>query len=531
MGAVQTKIAGGDGPDVMQIIKRAKKSMVKIIVGERVSSGSGVVIPNIVKSKDAGVREYMAVTCFHVIKQMPGCSGDITIQIPSEGEKRFKGKIRAVFPAEDLAILSFEVCVADGIRDRDLPKPAMFPSDESLVKSGEDVFALGYHIGGDLKVTKGSHAGWEKDAGGIGNGIQIPERRGRMHITALINRGSSGGGLFSMVDGSLQGINDSAYHNHPDQLFFSNPVYVLKDMIAMLLEHGDIIRGDGTIVLRTPLFGFCTKPVDSVSLGFINEPKGGQDVLDGLIVTKVLKVSAAAAAGMKVGDVITHVRIGDVNHALASSEGYVRVEWNNQPVTLFDLFRRTSYETLKKGVTFTMYRESSETVYDRLERVVNASEAPYIGALKTVYHPFDREPLVAMVKFNGMVFQELRMNHFDVTKNPGNGDAMSAIQVYLQDKMQESFIILTKAEGAEAQRFKVNNRGPSLLLSLNGKTVSTLKNLIEVIESLSDKYIKLELWEKAGVKHVIFRSVTTLEIAPSPSTGPRAETIDTPRPS
>lgn len=525
MGATQTKsatqtgIIGGDDPRVIQTIKRAKRSTVKIIVGERVSSGSGVVIPNVFSpmpiAGGTGANEYMAVTCYHVINQPLGSNHIVYVQIPSEGEKRFVGKIRAVFPAEDLALLSFEVRSDDKIKEGDLPIPATYPSDESLVKSGEDVFALGYHVGGDLKVTKGSHAGWEKDAGGTGNSIQIPERRGRMHITALINRGSSGGGLFSMADGSLQGINDSAYHNHPDQMFFSNPVYVLRDMIAMLHNPvtGGAILTDKAVVLRTPLFGFCTKFIDGVTLGFLNKTQKGADdiIVDGLIVTKVLEVSAAKDAGMMVGDVITHVTIGGVKHALASSEGYVRVEWNNQPVTIFDLFRRTSYEVLKKGVTFTMYREDGEntTNYKNIELVMNASEAPYVGALRTVYHPFDMERGMTMVTFNGLVFQKLCMNHFDVSRNPQHADAMSAIQVYLQDRMQGSFIIITEAKGVEAQRFKVNSRGPSLLLKLNGINVSTLVDFADALASLKEqnKHAKLELWEKAGVKHVIFPEI------------------------
>jgi serine peptidase DegS len=224
--------------------------------------GSGVVI-------DA--RGYV-VTNWHVIQG----ADEIRVQL-ADGRVAVPQLVGAD-PETELALLKIDL--------PNLPGIALGRSDNLEV--GEVVLAIGNSLGLSQTVTMGIVS-----ATGRGQ-LGVTEFEDFIQTDAAINAGNSGGALVD-ARGELVGINTAVISTAPDQpmpegLGFAIPVNLVRGVMQQLLAHGRVIRG---------YLG-----VDTVDLPAAQARLLG---IDGSAVQVTGVTGPAAAAGLKPGDVLTHV--------------------------------------------------------------------------------------------------------------------------------------------------------------------------------------------------------------------------------
>jgi serine protease DegQ len=162
-------------------------------------------------------------------------------------------------------------------------------ADSSKLQVGDFVVAVGNPFGVGQTVTSGIVSAVERsNLPGIGfqNFIQTD---------ASINPGNSGGALVNLR-GELIGINTASFNPRGSMagnigLGFAIPASIASSVMRQLADTGEVRRGT---------LGIDTQDIDealAVSLGLDRNTRGAA-------VTRVYPGSAAAAAGLRVGDVI-----------------------------------------------------------------------------------------------------------------------------------------------------------------------------------------------------------------------------------
>jgi serine peptidase DegS len=229
----------------------------------RRSLGSGVVID----------RRGYVVTNWHVIRDMD----EIRVQL-ADGRVATP-QIVGSDPETELALLKIDL--------PNLPSISLGRSDALQV--GEVVLAIGNSLGLSQTVTMG---------------IVSATGRGQLGITtfedfiqtdAAINVGNSGGALVDSR-GELVGINTATISTAPRDLAipegigFAIPVNLVRGVMQQLIAHGRVIRG---------YLG-----VDTRDLSELEARRLG---IDGAAVLLDEVSGPAAAAGLKPGDVLTHI--------------------------------------------------------------------------------------------------------------------------------------------------------------------------------------------------------------------------------
>ena len=196
---------------------------------------------------------------------------------------------------------------------------------------------------GDFVVAVGNPFGvGQSAAGGMVSGIGRSGLRGLgyqnfIQTDASINPGNSGGALVNLR-GELVGINTMILSPSGGNvgLGFAIPASMAQDVIRQLLAYGQVKRGS---------LGAQTQALTAElarSLGLSTER--------GAVVTRVLRDSPAARAGLQPGDVVTGINGRAVNNPrdLANAEGLLPV---GEPVEL---------EVLREGRTLRIASSLSE---------------------------------------------------------------------------------------------------------------------------------------------------------------------------
>lgn len=244
---------------------------------ERQGSGSGVII-----SSDGYI-----VTNNHVI------DGANKIKVILNDKREYDAELLGRDRNTDLAILRIE--------EKNLPFAVIGNSDE--VKIGQWVLA----VGNPFNLTSTVTAGIVSAKGRGLNLIRDPRNQETQYAIeafiqtdAAVNPGNSGGALVS-TEGKLIGIN-TAIASQTGQYAgyaFAIPSNLMKKVIDDLMKYGEVQRG---------LLGVQIQDVNNE----LAEKEGLKDV-KGIFVAKVNENSAAAAAGIKDGDVIISIDGANVN--------------------------------------------------------------------------------------------------------------------------------------------------------------------------------------------------------------------------
>jgi serine protease Do len=229
------------------------------------SLGSGVIV------KDSG----LVVTSHHVI------DGAEEITVVLSDKREFEAELAAADEKSDLALLK--------IKTKGEKLPYLEIKDSDQVEVGDIVLAIGNPFGVGQTVTSGIVSAQARTS------LDISDINYFIQTDAAINPGNSGGALVTM-DGKLIGINSAIFSRSGGSmgLGFAVPSNMVRAIV------GGAERGQKKLV--RPWLGIKGQAVTSdmaTSLG-MKRPMG-------LLVNGLHKGSPAGQAGIRVGDVITHV--------------------------------------------------------------------------------------------------------------------------------------------------------------------------------------------------------------------------------
>ena len=234
---------------------------------KRQAAGSGVII-----STDGYI-----VTNNHVV------DGADELTVTLNDNKEYSARIIGADATTDLALVKIDA--------KNLPAIVIANSDN--VKVGEWVLAVGNPLGLNNTVTAGivSAKARSMNTGGITSMIQTD---------AAINQGNSGGALVN-TRGELIGINAMLASPNGSNIGygFAIPTSIMNKVVDDLKQYGNVQRA---------MIGI--KGSD-VNLYVDNEKEKGNEVdlgtMEGIYIAEVVDDGAAADAGLKKGDVITHI--------------------------------------------------------------------------------------------------------------------------------------------------------------------------------------------------------------------------------
>jgi S1-C subfamily serine protease len=266
--------------DAVQPIDAAAASRAKPVE----ESGSGVII------RYPGVRGVLVVTNNHVVGSAPPAKVYVTL---SDG--------RIAQPSRVLADAESDICLLH-LDDDTLPTVEF--SDSDRVRRGQWVLAFGSPFGLNQTVTHGIMSATDRGQINLGSTIRIKEF---LQTDAAINPGSSGGPLVDL-SGRVIGINTAIASKSGDNsgVSFSIPANMVTRIARQLLENGRVTRGYLGVQLASTL-----DPAEALRLGLSR--------VNGALVEIVHPNTPAAAAGLRVGDVILKledVDLRDENHLI-----------------------------------------------------------------------------------------------------------------------------------------------------------------------------------------------------------------------
>ncbi len=230
---------------------------------KRIGLGSGVIL-------DA--KEGYIVTNNHVIEK----ADDIVVTL-SDGRK-LDATIVGRDPGTDVAIIQVDAKNLTAIK----------MANSNQLRVGDFVVAIGNPFGLSQTVTSGIVSALGR------SGLGIESYEDFIQTDASINPGNSGGALVNLR-GELIGINTAIVGPNGGSvgIGFAIPVNMAQQIIAQLIEHGEVKRGR---------LGFTAQDLTpELAEAFdIDQRKG-------VVVARVEEESAAEKAGMHTGDVIVAV--------------------------------------------------------------------------------------------------------------------------------------------------------------------------------------------------------------------------------
>lgn len=235
------------------------------------ASGSGVIL-----TEDGYI-----ITNNHVI------DGSKEVKVTLNDRRSYVARVVGTDPSTDLAVVK----IKDGtLKGRKLSVAKWANSDEVLI--GEWVLAVGNPFNLTSTVTAGivSAKGRNID---ILEGLYSVESF--IQTDAAVNPGNSGGALVDANTGELVGINTAIItrSGRYEGYSFAVPANLAKKVMADIIEFGEVQRG---------FLGVTIKDVDD-DVATRNDLAN----LDGVYLEGVNSGSAAEAAGLKRGDIITKV--------------------------------------------------------------------------------------------------------------------------------------------------------------------------------------------------------------------------------
>jgi len=228
----------------------------------RPNKGSGVIISS------AGY----IVTNNHVVE------GAQRIEVMLHDGRRLDAQIIGLDPDTDLAVI--------GIQLNQLP--AVSIADSNKTRVGDIVLAIGNPFGIGQTVTQGIISATGRDRVGLNTYENF------IQTDAAINRGNSGGALVN-TRGEILAINSAIYSQSGNYLgiSFAIPINLVTDVVKQILEHGEVIRG--------------WLGVEGVDLNKQMLQRIGLPNIQGVLITDVFDRGPAEMAGVRVGDILTHI--------------------------------------------------------------------------------------------------------------------------------------------------------------------------------------------------------------------------------
>ncbi len=175
------------------------------------------------------------LTNFHVVENAT------KIEVTLFDGSTYDAKVLGVDPNTDVALLKI-----------DAPEDVLFPiefGDSSSLLVGQTVYAIGNPFGLERTMTKGIVSNLNRS---IGSPQQFRQIKGVIQVDAAINPGNSGGVLLDSR-GKMIGMN-TAIASHVGEnsgVGFAVPINTIHRIATILLEKGEVVRGDAGVVKVT----------------------------------------------------------------------------------------------------------------------------------------------------------------------------------------------------------------------------------------------------------------------------------------
>ena len=213
----------------------------------------------------------LILTNAHVVRE----AKEVTVKLSDRRE--YSAKVLGVDTATDIAVLRVDA--------KDLPVVRL--GDPRNLEVGDPVLAIGAPYGLEQTATSGIVSAKGRSLPGD---AVVPF----IQTDAAVNPGNSGGPLFD-GSGSVVGINSQIYSRSGgfQGVSFAIPINVALKVKDQIVAHGKAEHGRLGVTVQD-----------------LNQPLAdsfGLKRVDGALVSNVAPNSAAAAAGLKSGDVITEV--------------------------------------------------------------------------------------------------------------------------------------------------------------------------------------------------------------------------------
>ncbi|MEV7693400.1 trypsin-like peptidase domain-containing protein [Microbacterium sp. NPDC089189] len=304
-----TVVTVNDTDDVNQVSAVAAKALPSVVTISARSSSGGGTGSGVVLSEDGYV-----LTNTHVVT-LDGATADATVSVTTSDGRVYRASIVGTDPTYDLAVIKLED--ASGLT------PIEF-ADSSDLNVGEDTMALGAPLGLDNTVTTGivsalnrsieiassaapEDSSSQDDEGQQGGPFQFDFGQGQsgsstasstikiavIQTDAAINPGNSGGALVDK-NGDLIGINVAIASSGGTSSGQSGNIgvgFAIPSNIAQRIADEIIANGSAT----HGLLGATVQ--DAASLE--------NATIEGAAIADVTDGSAAAAAGIQSGDIVT----------------------------------------------------------------------------------------------------------------------------------------------------------------------------------------------------------------------------------
>lgn len=243
---------------------------------EQRSGGSGVII-----SKDGYI-----VSNNHVVEQAS------ELKVTLHDGSNHTAKVIGADPATDIALIKIDVPQELDILE--------FGDSESL-KVGEWVLAVGNPFGLTSTVTAGIVSAQGRSLGVIPSQMGIESF---IQTDAAVNPGNSGGALMN-IEGKLIGINTviksptGSYAGYS----FAVPSSIVRKVVSDIREWGLVQRA---------VLGIAGQEISAEWLEKFSKETGVKE-RGGIYIGQITEGGAAEAAGIKKGDVITHINDKSIN--------------------------------------------------------------------------------------------------------------------------------------------------------------------------------------------------------------------------
>ena len=383
---------------------------------ERVQSslGSGVIV-----SADG-----IIVTNNHVIAEADA------VRVALSDRREFDAEIVLKDERTDLAILR--------VRDASQSFPHIEFADSDTLEVGDVVLAIGNPFGVGQTVTQGIVSALARTR------VGITDYQFFIQTDAAINPGNSGGALVDM-QGRLVGINTAIFSRSggSNGIGFAIP----SNMVRFVVQAAE---SDGQV--RRPWLGASLQSVSAEIAEAL-----GLDRPSGVLVTVVGAGSPAERAGLRVGDLITHV--GEAEVTDPDSFGYRFATRALGTKTTFTVLRPRGRVTLE-----VMLEEAPETV-PRDEREIS-DYSPFAGA--------------TVMNLSPAVAEELRLDGFDtgvVISKVAPGSPAARVGLQIGDVIQtingreiDSSRTLQRIAGSDpgVWRLEIRRGGRVLRIALRG---------------------------------------------------------------
>ncbi|WP_163934831.1 DegQ family serine endoprotease [Paraferrimonas sp. SM1919] len=254
----------------------------------------------------------------HIITNHHVINGADKISVGLSDGREFEAELIGSDPESDIALLKIDAKNLTAIKK----------ANSDQLRVGDFSVAIGNPFGLGQTVTSGIVSALGR------SGLGIERLENFIQTDAAINSGNSGGALVNLK-GELIGINTAIVGPNGGNvgIGFAIPSNMAFNLVEQIIDHGEVRRG---------VLGVIGNELDKELAQQFD-----YDTVHGAFITQVVKDSAAAKAGLKPGDIITHL--------------------NDRPVKSFQSLR-AKIGTLGAGkeVNLTVLREGEELKFEVL---------------------------------------------------------------------------------------------------------------------------------------------------------------------